>query len=346
MKKKVGLALAGGGVRGSYQIGAFYALKKCGIKFDAISGTSIGSFNAAMLASHKERKLLKFWQNLDVARILELDPILKEKELSLKKLGKVVKLTSEKLKNKGFNIQPIKDELNILLNEKKLRRSNINFGLVTLKSDDLKTVKIFIKDMDPNSLTDYVAASCYLPVFKKEKLVDDSYYLDGGFIDNCPIQMLEDIGCEKIYAIKLKAVGVFQKPKYKTTDITYIEPTKKLGSILSIDPVIINNNIKLGYLDTLKVMKKIDGVDYSFKFKNENYYSKLIKRVDKDLLSKSIKHYKTTNPKKLVLRVLEYILRTEKKDIYQIYRPRAIIKYIKKRKEIDKFQYEFIRDLR
>ena len=39
----VGLALAGGGVKGSYQIGAYMAFKKCHIKFDGVCGTSIGS---------------------------------------------------------------------------------------------------------------------------------------------------------------------------------------------------------------------------------------------------------------------------------------------------------------
>ena len=36
---------------------------------------------------------------------------------------------------------------------------------------------------------------------KKEKLVDDSYYLDGGFFNNSPVDMLDKIGCDKIYVI-------------------------------------------------------------------------------------------------------------------------------------------------
>jgi len=66
----IGLVLAGGGVRGSYQIGAYFAFKKCNIKFDGFVGTSIGSFNAAMLASGKEEELLEFWQNANIGKIL------------------------------------------------------------------------------------------------------------------------------------------------------------------------------------------------------------------------------------------------------------------------------------
>ena len=57
---KVGLALAGGGVRGAYQIGVYQALKKQHIRIDGFVGTSIGSFNAAMLASGRDKELLKF----------------------------------------------------------------------------------------------------------------------------------------------------------------------------------------------------------------------------------------------------------------------------------------------
>ena len=76
----VGLVLEGGGVRGSYQIGAFIALYDSGIKPDGFVGTSMGSFNAAMLASGKHFELLDFWENVDVAKIFNI----KEIDLKLK----------------------------------------------------------------------------------------------------------------------------------------------------------------------------------------------------------------------------------------------------------------------
>ena len=59
-----GLVLAGGGVKGSYQVGAYLAFKKCGIKIDGVVGTSIGSFNAAMIVSGKENALYDFWKKV------------------------------------------------------------------------------------------------------------------------------------------------------------------------------------------------------------------------------------------------------------------------------------------
>ena len=46
----LGLALAGGGLKGVAHIGALKALQELGIKIDYISGTSSGSIFAAMHA--------------------------------------------------------------------------------------------------------------------------------------------------------------------------------------------------------------------------------------------------------------------------------------------------------
>ena len=64
-----GLVLGGGGVRGSYQVGVYLALRKSHIKLDGFTGSSIGAFNAAMLASNRSRELLKFWQTTEIGKI-------------------------------------------------------------------------------------------------------------------------------------------------------------------------------------------------------------------------------------------------------------------------------------
>ena len=48
---KLGLALAGGGVKGAAHIGAIKALEEAGFKFDYIAGTSSGSIVASLYAS-------------------------------------------------------------------------------------------------------------------------------------------------------------------------------------------------------------------------------------------------------------------------------------------------------
>lgn len=48
---KQAIALAGGGTKGAYQVGAWKAMRELGIPFDIVTGTSIGSVTAALTAS-------------------------------------------------------------------------------------------------------------------------------------------------------------------------------------------------------------------------------------------------------------------------------------------------------
>ena len=102
----IGLSLEGGGIKGSYQAGAYLAFKKCHVKFDGIVGTSIGSFNGAMIAANCGDKMVEIWQNLDVANALCFD---QDKVAKLKKKNPLVYLDFFKdiLKNKGISTDGI-----------------------------------------------------------------------------------------------------------------------------------------------------------------------------------------------------------------------------------------------
>ena len=52
------LVLSGGGSKGAYQIGAWKALKKLHIKFDIVTGTSVGALNGALVTQKSYRKAI------------------------------------------------------------------------------------------------------------------------------------------------------------------------------------------------------------------------------------------------------------------------------------------------
>jgi NTE family protein len=65
------LVLQGGGSLGAYECGVYKTLAKHSIKFDIVSGTSIGALNAAVIAAHSydsakssTEKLEDFWLEL------------------------------------------------------------------------------------------------------------------------------------------------------------------------------------------------------------------------------------------------------------------------------------------
>ncbi len=341
-----GLVLAGGGVKGSYQIGAYLAFKKCRIKIDGVVGTSIGSFNAAMIASGMEKELYEFWKNVSVGEILGFESNYTESvnnEEIFKELVYGIEQMSLIIKNKGIDNTHIKEALNKMVDEGKIRRSKMDFGLVTVRLKDLKPLYLFKEDMEKGKISDYILASCNLPVFKSEKLIDNNFYIDGGFYDNNPINMLLSKGYDKIYSIEIQGIGFSRKAKDEKKVIR-ISPTKFLGSTLNVNKAKINENIKLGYYDTLKALNKYDGYNFLFHKRCNLLYNILASQVDSDLYDKCKKYFKAYSNKELVLKAIEYVFAKEDATYFNIYGLFESINYIKTLKK-NHFIYEFVRSL-
>ena len=60
------LVLSGGGSKGSYQIGAWKALKKLHIKFDIVTGTSVGALNGALITQKNYYKAIHLWKKMNL----------------------------------------------------------------------------------------------------------------------------------------------------------------------------------------------------------------------------------------------------------------------------------------
>ncbi len=71
--KSYGLVLSGGGAKGSYEIGVWKALQELGIPIKAITGTSIGALNGAMLVQGDEDLCELAWTNFYVEEIIDVD---------------------------------------------------------------------------------------------------------------------------------------------------------------------------------------------------------------------------------------------------------------------------------
>ena len=342
-----GLVLAGGGVKGSYQVGAYLAFKKCGIRIDGIVGTSIGAFNGAMIVSGKVKELYEFWQNVNVGELLNFDSKYVKsvnKNEIFKRLIYGIEEMSSIIKNKGIDNKQIKEVLNNMLDEKKIRKSKMDYGLVTVRVDDFKPLYLFKEDMQEGKMADYILASCNLPIFKSAKLIDNNYYVDGGFYDNNPINMLLNKGYDKIYSVEIQGIGLVQKIK-NNKNVIKISPSKFLGSLLNVNQSKIRENIKLGYYDTLKVLKDYDGYNFIFKKHRDVLYNRLAKKANKELYIKCKKYFHTFSDKELVLKCLEYVMTKEKLTYFEVYKVLRQIRFIKKNATQKNFVYEFIRSM-
>lgn len=326
-----GLALEGGGAKGSYEIGAFVALKKLGYKFDMVAGTSIGSLNAALIAQGDVNLAKKLWLSADseiVGISNELVDSFKNVKIDKISIKNSITEINKIIKNKGLDVSKYKTLIDNYVDEEKVRKSKINYGLVTLRLKDLKPLELTINEIEEGKLKEYILASSYLPGFKFDKIIDDSFYLDGGFTNNLPITLLENNGCNDIIAIKINGIGTTKKKINKSTNVIELKPTKNTGPIVLFDNNDVKNNYDMGYYDTLLFFNKLDGFIYYFK---KFYFYKFLTRYVNDNLINLIKlKFKTPNEKDIVIKSIEMILKENKIEYYKIYSIPKIIKYIKK----------------
>lgn len=344
------LVLEGGGVKGSYQVGAYLALKDNGIIIDGFYGTSIGSVNGAIFAVGNEEKLLDFWMNLDPAVIFGLEK--KISEAINKKVYDVdffvasLKSIVKTLANRGVDTEPLLNALDSLLTEEDLINSDKEYGLVTYRVKDLSPVEIYKENIPKGKLKECILASCYLPIFKAHKIIDDSYYIDGGFYDSCPVNTaLKHKKYKNVYVIKIKGIGFAKTLIPNEANIIIIEPRRDNGSVFEMRRKTILDNIKMGYYDTLREIKHYDGYNYVFKPISGLLIKLITRKISKREIRRINNFFEVDNIKDSVIRSLEYILKKEEVDYYEVYNFYFLLRKYRKIKK-NHFVYKFVNKLK
>ena len=253
-----GLVLEGGGARGSYQIGVYKALLEMNIPIKVVTGTSVGALNGALIAQGKISEGYELWKNINPSSVLEIDENIFNEliDFDIKKenIKKYYAFIKSVLLEKGLNIEPLKNLIKEYVDEDILRKSDIDFGLVTVSLSDLRPLELFIEDIPIGQIQDYLLASAYLPGFKNERL-NGKIYIDGGVYNNAPINMIIKKNIKNIIVVRLDAIGIKRVVKDRDVNIIEIVPTAQLGSILKFNEDQAKANIELGYYDALRVFK-------------------------------------------------------------------------------------------
>lgn len=275
---KRGLVLEGGGAKGAYHMGVYKALVDEGVEINGVTGTSIGALNGAMIAQGDYKKCIELWKELSIDMVVNVsEEELKELENIKLDLDNIVSLgesIGQIISNKGLDITPLKNLIINNIDEEKLRKSKIDFGLVTVNLTKREALELFKEDINYGDMTKYILASAYLPSFRSEKL-NGNVFIDGAFYDNLPFSMLIEKGYDEIILVRTHALGLIKDIEKTNKDIKYlqIEPSQDLGKMHDFNKDLALRNIKLGYYDCLKALRKYKGEIYTFlDNKSESYY--------------------------------------------------------------------------
>lgn len=266
--KEYGLVLAGGGAKGAYQLGAWKALRELGIKFSAVVGVSIGSINGAFVSADSYDDAAALWDCASVDRGVKITEELKDPE-NLFSFKNFPALFKEIIKNGGIDASPTKELLEQFVDEKKVRASEIRFGMVAFMLSSMSPLEIFIDKIPEGELIDYLLASSKVPGVSKIG-PEGERYLDGGIYDNAPIEMLRKNGYNRMIVIDISTMkGVGHRTELSGAEIIYIRPYNidDLGAAFDFSEETHNRRVTMGYLDTRRVFGYLSGRQFYFEKK-------------------------------------------------------------------------------
>ena len=336
------IVLSGGGSKGSYQIGVWKALRKLHIKYDIVTGTSVGALNGALMVQNKFHKAIKLWSKIN------MELLFGDEATNSTKIKDVLNMYRINFfKNGGMDVKILEEVIDKYIDKDTFYNSKIDFGLVAVNLSGKKAVQMKKKDIPKDKLTDYLmaSASCY-PAFQK-KDIDGNKFIDGGIFDNMPINLAIDLGADSIIAVDLCAPGVKARPK-KHVDTITIKPNNKLTNFLNFYEEGSIRNIKFGYNDAMKVFGKYKGYKYTFKKKNideaiSEYHKLFIHNLNQILNSEKLIKLIAVNlidQEKLIIKTAEEIGLLLEFDETKIYKFRKfnkkLLKEFKKNKSNSK----------
>ena len=197
---KRALVLAGGGAKGSYQIGVWRALQELDWTPDIITGASVGTLHGCLFPMGKIQEAEDLWRSLEIHDVLEVPATLKPEELRTFFL--------DIIRSGGLNVEPLAEMIDRLIDEEAVRTSPIHFGLVMTELGSLRSVQCPIEDIPEGQLKDYMLASsaCFPALRPRE--IDGVKYIDGGWRDNMPLDLAAKMGAAELLGVDVDGIGI------------------------------------------------------------------------------------------------------------------------------------------
>ena len=175
---KIGLALGAGGARGIAHLGALKALEENDIKFDVITGCSMGALIGGL-----------YCLGYDLDHLKEIMSGLKKKDI----VDVYIKMISHRALLKSEKIDKI---LKGFFQDKVIEEAKIPFGCIAV--DLVAGKQVFFTKGDMYTA---VRASCSIPTIISPVEHNGMLLVDGGLLNRVPNVEAKELGADKVVAI-------------------------------------------------------------------------------------------------------------------------------------------------
>lgn len=289
-----GLVLEGGGGKGSFQIGVCRALKELGVEISAVAGTSVGALNGAMVVQDDIEKAYHLWYDLNPDNVINLT--VEELEgFKGNNLNVVISKLRKIISERGLDVSPLVKLVKSVIDEDRIRKSPIDFGIVTVDLTERRAVEIFKEEIPQGRLADYIIASASFPAFKPT-VIDGRMFIDGAFYNTLPINLVRKKGCKDIIVVRTYGFGIKRHMDMKDINLINIAPSEHLGPILDFNCERARKNLEMGYFDALKVFRKLKGKKYYIEpLNDDSFFIEYLAGLSEEKLDKLCKLFGMEN---------------------------------------------------
>lgn len=263
---RTALVLGGGGARGAYQIGVWQALKELAIPFDIITGTSVGALNGALILQDDFEAAKNMWEKIDTQQILAFPTATAPSDTFSSMIGQIGSFTLNALQSKGVSTQPLRNLIDDTFSKEKLEQNTIEFYLVTTQLPNMLEKVIDFNECKNNQWQEWLLASAsFFPAMAAAK-IGNNLYVDGGYRNNVPCDVALNHGATECIVVDVKGPGISKPIKVpEATSYLFLQTPWSMGAVLLFDGARSVQNIKLGYLETIRtISKKYLGYWYTF----------------------------------------------------------------------------------
>ena len=277
---KIGIALSGGGIRGIAHAGVLKALEDNNIKIDIIGGTSCGSMVASLYAmGYTPEEIYSLFRKYakDIATI-NTKPIIAGLQSHIFKSKKVFSSLKD-----GKIIENVYNKMAL---QKKIKNiDEIQMPLVIPSVDITESKEYVFTNKIPQNAEDKtqyitnitvgkaVRASSSFPAVFNPCLMGKHAFMDGGALDNVPVNEVKKQGADKVIAVKFDADSVDENSNImdivmKTIDI--------MGSKISEESLEMSDIVLNVYTDKVGLLD-IEKLDNCYKYG----YNCVVENIDK-----------------------------------------------------------------
>ncbi|MCI8587408.1 MAG: patatin-like phospholipase family protein [Clostridia bacterium] len=262
---RLGLVLSGGGIRGIAHAGVLKALEEYDIKVDIIGGTSSGSLVASLYAMGYSPYYIYTLFDMYSKDIVNINSAPIINGIGNFMMSKKVKLSGLKT---GDNIEKIFDEM---ANRKGIKKiSDIKMPIAIPSVDVADSKEYIFSNYRPQNTNNYITnisvgkavrASSSFPVVFSPCEFEKHKFLDGGTLNNTPVNPVKELGADKIIAVNFSADKIDEKSDImdivmKTLDIMGNKISEE--GLKKADYVLTVPSDKTGLLDIEKIKKCYD----------------------------------------------------------------------------------------